>query len=77
MATNTIFPLLLSRLYSTIGTIHYPDFSGQKAGNPPSPFSSRERTNTRSLMPGVPVPKWLPFLRSWINMRMFNPWKRP
>jgi len=34
MANCTIYPLLLSRLYSAIGTIHYPDFSGKKSWQP-------------------------------------------
>jgi N-acyl homoserine lactone hydrolase len=38
MASYKIFPLLLSRLYSAIGTIHYPDFSGQKSWQPSLAF---------------------------------------
>jgi glyoxylase-like metal-dependent hydrolase (beta-lactamase superfamily II) len=38
MASCTIFPLLLSRLYSAIGTNHYPDFSGRKSWQPSLAF---------------------------------------
>jgi N-acyl homoserine lactone hydrolase len=34
MTSYKIFPLLLSRLYAAIGTIHYPDFSGEKSWQP-------------------------------------------
>jgi len=34
MASYTIFPLVLTRLYAAIGTIHYPNFSGEKSWQP-------------------------------------------
>ncbi len=46
MTSYRIFPLLLSRLYSDIGTIHYLDFSGEKGWQPVFVFliQNKERT---------------------------------